>query len=268
MTLSQTKTVNKLLTKTSLIEQFRKLGIQEGMTLEVHAALSSFGFVVGGSQTIVDALMETVGYDGTLVMPLQDSNNTEPSYWQNPPVERELWNEVRSSIPAFKPDESEFGFMGAIPNNLNRRPGAYRSYHPSCGFVTYGKYGKLIAHTHSLDFPFGEQSPLATMYGLPSYVVLLGVGYDNCTGLHLGECRSNVRPILLQGGAIEENGYRKWVKYLDYDLDSDEFVEIGKEMERKGLVKTGRVGESRSLFFKFAEAVDFCCEYLKEKYGK
>ncbi len=267
MVTSNTKTLDTAISKKDIISDLRKLGLQEGMTVEVHSSLSSFGYVIGGAQTVVDALMETVGYEGTLVMALQDSNNNEPSYWSRPPIERELWEKVRNSMPAFNPNESEFKSMGDITNNLNRRAGAYRSYHPSCAFVTFGKYGKLIANKHELDFGLGEQSPLGTIYGLPSYVLLIGVDYDNCTGMHLAEYRSGVRKILLQGGAIEENGYRKWVKYLDIDLDSDEFLEIGKEFEKKGLVTIGKVGNSKCKFFKFAEIVDFATEYLKNKYG-
>lgn len=267
MTSYQNKPLEEAVSREDLVEGFRRIGIKKGMTVEVHTSMKKFGYVIGGSQTVVDALLEAVGYDGTIVMPLQSSGNTEPSYWVNPPAERYLWNKIRSSMPPFDPDASEFAYMGQVPNNLNRRPGAYRSNHPSCAFVTYGKYGKLIAHTHDLDFALGENSPLGTMYGLPSYILLAGVGYDNCTAMHLGEYRSNARPIVLQGSAVEENGYRHWEKYLDLDLDSDEFKEIGEKFEAAGKVTVGNVGAAECRFMKFSEIVDFTAEYLKKKYS-
>ena len=46
--------------KVELIEGLKKIGIREGMNLEVHSSLSSFGFVDGGADTVIDALMECV----------------------------------------------------------------------------------------------------------------------------------------------------------------------------------------------------------------
>ena len=262
---SQTK-ITEVLTKRDLIKGLKELGVKEGMVVEVHCAMHTFGYVIGGSQTVVDALLETVGYSGTVVMTIQDGDNTEPSFWIDPPASRNLWQTIRDNMPAFKPDESQFRAMGLVAENLNRRPGAYRSNHPCCSFVAYGKYAKLITHQHELNFGLGEKSPLAALYQLPSSVLLLGVGYDNCTAMHLGEYRSNARPIELQGGAIEENGYRKWVSYLELHLNSDEFTEIGKRMEDFVEVKKGRIGKCNAKLFSLIDAVDFTAEYLKQKY--
>lgn len=43
--------------KAESIAEFRKIGLQEGMSVEVHSSLSSFGFVDGGADTVIDALM-------------------------------------------------------------------------------------------------------------------------------------------------------------------------------------------------------------------
>ncbi|MCL1965184.1 MAG: AAC(3) family N-acetyltransferase [Firmicutes bacterium] len=47
----------------------RALGVRPGMMLEVHSALSAFGHVEGGADTLIEALMEVVGKDGAIVMP-------------------------------------------------------------------------------------------------------------------------------------------------------------------------------------------------------
>ena len=266
MSSSTKELLTEVISRNDIVEDLRKLGVKDGMILEVHSSLSSIGYVVGGAQSVVDALMEAVGFNGTLVMPIQTYENNEPSFWENPPAERQLWAKIRESTPAFNPDESEISHMGRIPENLNRRPGTYRTDHPSCAFVTYGKYGKQIAEKQSLDFALGEQSPLAEMYNLPTYVLLMGVGYDCCTGMHLGEYRSNARKVILQGGAVNENGYRKWVKYLELSLDSDEFTEVGKMMEEKGMVREGYVGHSLCKMFRLSDAVDHVASYLAKKY--
>ena len=259
--------VSKIVTKKELMKQLRALGINDGMVLEVHSSMKNMGYVIGGAQTVVDALMEAVGYDGTLVMPIQAAENSEPSYWQYPPVERSLWEEVRNSIPAFKGDASEYPGMGAVVDNFNRRPGVYRSSHPCCAFAAYGRYGKLITHKHDLDYSLGMNSPLGELYKLPGWVLLMGVDYDRCTGMHLGEYLSEVRPVIMQGGAIEDNGIRKWTQYLDLQLDSDEFIEIGHAMEAAGLITLGKVGNATCRLFRFKEAVDFTADYLKKRHS-
>ena len=258
--------LQKVLTKDDIVRQLRKLGVKEDMIIEVHCAMHTFGWVVGGAQTVVDALLETVGPEGTIVMTIQASENTEPSNWAAPPIKRSLWKTIRETTPAFDPDESEFPSMGAVANNLNRRPQACRSAHPCCAFVACGKNAELITNEHELDFPLGEKSPLGALYVLSSHILLMGVGYDNCTAMHFGEYLSHVRRVFLQGSAIKENGNRKWVTYLDYTYDTDEFKEIGRKMEKSISVKKGKVGDADCRLFSFKEAVDFTSDYLKNKY--
>lgn len=44
--------------KDDLITAFRAIGLREGMTLEVHSSLSSFGQVEGGADSVIDALQK------------------------------------------------------------------------------------------------------------------------------------------------------------------------------------------------------------------
>ena len=44
--------------KDDLINAFRAIGLREGMTLEVHSSLSSFGQVEGGADSVIDALQK------------------------------------------------------------------------------------------------------------------------------------------------------------------------------------------------------------------
>ena len=89
------KAISQLITKKEIVDQLRELGVNPGMILEVHAALSSFGYVCGGAQAVVDALIEAVGYSGTILMAMQCSENSEPTRWENPPAERHLMKQIR-----------------------------------------------------------------------------------------------------------------------------------------------------------------------------
>ena len=259
--------ITEVLTKEQLVRSLRELGVRNGMVLEVQSSRKSFGYVVGGAQTVVDALMDAVGYEGTIVMPLQSGDNTEPSCWCRPPIDRRLFHTIREHTPAFDPRMSDTRKMGRVVENFRRRQGVYFSYHPSSAFVAYGKYAKLICSEHSLHYSLSNESPLGQLWKLQAYVLLLGVDYTNCTGMHLGEYRSGVRPIVLQGGSVETESGQKWVEYLDLELDSDEFMEPGRRLERKGFVNTCTIGNATCKLFPLRPAVDQTVVYLQQKYG-
>lgn len=52
-----------------LIKAFREIGIESGNILEVHSSLSSFGYVEGGAETVIRALKDVVGIEGSIFMP-------------------------------------------------------------------------------------------------------------------------------------------------------------------------------------------------------
>ena len=66
-------------TRANLEHALRDLGLQTGQTLIVHSSLKSIGWVVGGARSVVDALLAVLGPSGTLVMPAQSGDNSEPS---------------------------------------------------------------------------------------------------------------------------------------------------------------------------------------------
>ena len=55
--------------KTELIKELKKVGLQEGMEIEVHSSLSSLGYIEGGADTVIEALMECVTEQGSIFMP-------------------------------------------------------------------------------------------------------------------------------------------------------------------------------------------------------
>ena len=249
-----------------ITQALKNLGVKPGMTLEVHSSLKNLGYIVGYAQTVVDALLDCVGYEGTIVMPLQCSDNSEPGSWIKPPAPREMWDQIRDNIPAFDPIESDLPGMGEVVNNFRRRQGVYYTRHPSCAFVAYGKYAKLICSHQNLNYSLNEHSPLGRMIDLQAKVLLLGVDYDNCTGMHLAEYESHVRPIMIYGSAIDRGQGREWVKYLDIELNSDEFKEPGKRLEKANLVSIGRINQTTLKLFDLKQAVNYTKTYLSDKY--
>lgn len=259
------KTITAVCTKHDIMNQLVELGVKPGMILEVHSALSSFGFVIGGAQTVVDALIDVVGYSGTILMPLHCSNNTEPTFWINPPCDSHLTQVIRDNMPAYHKKEMDSSHMGAVVENLRRRDGVVISNHPNCAFVAWGKYAKLLCNRHSLHFSLSEESPTARLYELKGHVLLLGVDFDNCTLLHLAEYRTDCRPILLQGAAVEIEGRRVWKKYLDIDLNSDEFKPIEGKLQEMGALRSLKIGNCEAKLFRADVAIDEAVRYFDSR---
>src|SRR5215217_4930954 len=54
-------------TRSRMAADLRALGVPEGGAVMVHARMSAVGWVVGGSGTVVLALLDALGPDGTLM---------------------------------------------------------------------------------------------------------------------------------------------------------------------------------------------------------
>ncbi|MBQ5674950.1 MAG: AAC(3) family N-acetyltransferase, partial [Lachnospiraceae bacterium] len=61
----------KIVLKKDIMEAFEQVGVSKGQSIMVHTSLSSLGFVCGGAQVVIEALLESVGEDGTIMMPTQ-----------------------------------------------------------------------------------------------------------------------------------------------------------------------------------------------------
>ena len=74
-----------MLTKQSLMDEFHALGMQRGDTIFVHSSYSTLGKapggVEGGPQTVIDALLDLLGPQGTLIMPTFNYDFLRGSPW-------------------------------------------------------------------------------------------------------------------------------------------------------------------------------------------
>lgn len=65
-------------TRASLARQMRENGLTLGGTVLVHSSLSSLGWVAGGPVAVIQALLDCVGPQGTIVMPTHSGDLTDP----------------------------------------------------------------------------------------------------------------------------------------------------------------------------------------------
>ena len=180
----------KPITKEDILAAFQSVGLVNGCAVMVHTSLSGLGYVCGGAQTVIEALIETVGEEGTIMMPTQSWKNLDPEDGVHGDVEREYWPIIRDNWPAYDKRMTPTNTMGAVAEMFRSWPGTLRSDHPARSVAAWGKHAEYLTANHDFSDIFGESSPLAKLYALDGDVLLIGVGYDKNTSLHLADVRA------------------------------------------------------------------------------
>ncbi len=261
-TINQTKKLN---TVHSLIDGLGHLGIKKGDTLLIHASMKSLGWVSGGPQAVLEALMRTVTEDGTLIFQTHSPTLSDPAEWENPPVPEEWHETIRRTMPAFDPAKTPVTFLGVLPELFRTHPAVYRSNHPAFSLSAWGKQAEELTSQHSLSFSLNDDSPLGKIYQTNAQVLLLGVDYDTNTSFHLSEYRSGTYKEMTRGAPLLVDGERQWVTYQDIEMDEEQFNVIGRAYESGHRVLKGHVGQAECRLFPMAESVDFATDWLKNK---
>ena len=150
--------------KTQLISDFKNLGLQAGMDVMVHSSLSKVGQVIGGANTVIDALLSVIGKHGTLVVP---SFNHRGAHVYNPLI-----------TPSTN---------GAIPNAFWKRPGVIRSLHPTHAVAAFGPKAEYICADHLTTGVWTADSPISRLIHNGGYILSLGVDHNSSTAYHAAE---------------------------------------------------------------------------------
>lgn len=256
----------KIVLKQDILSALEKVGVDKGQSIMVHTSLSKLGFVCGGAQIVIEALLESVGEDGTIMMPTQSWKNLDPDagvHWEEP---ESWWQIIRDNWPAYNKDITPTNTMGAVAEMFRKWPGSLRSDHPARSVAANGKYAKYLTERHELSNIFGEGSPIGKLYELDGYVLLLGVDYDKNTSLHLADVRAEYpgKHNSIEHSAIMENGNRVWKEYSTLFVDGEDFKEIGVAFEKEHSVNRVDLGNATVRFMKQRELVDFAVKWMEE----
>ena len=224
----------------ALVEEIRALGLPPGCLCFTHSALSRLGRVEGGADSVRDALLEGLGPGATLAVPTFGSFFLEGR--------RQVWDRERSPSR-----------MGALTESGRLHPNARRSEHPSHPIAALGPLAEPLTVGHR-GSPFGPDGPLARLLSLDAVILLLGVGWEAATLLHLVEERQAVpyRRWRSLRGTVIVDGIGKQVSLPFYGMKpwwTNAFPRAGALLEAEGIAHLGRVGAASVRWVRARELV-------------
>lgn len=238
--------------KRRLVAGLRDLGLGNGDLVFVHTGFRSLGFVVGGPVTVIRALEEVVGPEGTILMPAYSTGGITANWVKGSPV-----FDVRRT-PAD---------VGVVPEVFRTMPGTLRSLHPTHSVCGRGKLAAPLLEGHEkAPGPFGHGTPFMRLIERGGKGLILGARLRNFTTLraiedHLGESYP-LKPYLPETYPIEvvdEAGQRRTVRTLVPDpvlgqrRNGDVLLPFLRE---RGLAREGRVGRANSILIDCAQLLE------------
>lgn len=264
----------KLVLKEEIVQGLMKVGMDVGDNVMVHCSLGAFGYICGGAQTVIEALIQVVGEEGTILMPTQSWKNLDPSTGVHWDVEEKEWQLIRDHWPAYNKNLTPTNTMGAVAEMFRQWPGVLRSDHPARSIAAWGKNAQYFTENHDLSNIFGVDSPVDRLYTLKGKVLLFGVGYDKNTSLHLADAVANYpsKHMVTESSAMMVEGLRAWVDYETLFVDGEDFILIGKAFEEKfenneAVLSKTMLNNGMITFMDQKCLVDFAVDWI-EKYRK
>ncbi|MBE7560721.1 AAC(3) family N-acetyltransferase [bacterium] len=218
-----------VISKARIVRDLAALGVAPGDILAVHSSLKAIGWVEGGPDAVVDALMETLTPEGTLLMPAM-----------NRPVPVWLHAQTPSAV-------------GAVSEAFRRRQGVARSLHPTHSACAWGKHADRILAGHPAASALGVDSPFHRLAKLGGRVLMLGATYTSCSLVHVAEAIAKVPylGIFYPGYEVDlrarlANGVELTFHPFENPGDSACFEVVERRLRAEGRLIEGRIGQAAS----------------------
>ena len=162
----------EMITRRQLLRDLKALGLAAGMDVMVHSSMSRIGHVVGGPDTVIEAILQIIGRRGSLMVPSFNH------------AQAQLYN------PLTTPTTN-----GAIADALWRRPDAVRSDHPTHAVAAIGPKAAQWCRDHAQRGTWSAGSPIGQLIHGGGYILSLGVTQIHSTAYHVAEIESPCRCI-------------------------------------------------------------------------
>lgn len=209
------------MTRNEIATGLRRLGLKKGDSVLLHSSLSSLGRVEGGPAAVIDAFLDVLGAEGTLMVPV-------------------------------------FGALGILTETLKARPGAVISPCPLGTVAALGPAAEELCRDHwRADTVHGADTPYTRLAELGGHICLLGVDQDRNTTLHSVEALLELPYLSDSTAAFETPGgetvTRTWKYYPGPHRD---FIGLDRCFREAGVMRTGRIGNAEVRLIKSQDLLD------------
>lgn len=257
--------IKNIITKNDIIKTLNSMGIGKGTMLYVEWLYNDNEYISGREQTIIDALKECLGKEGTLIMPTFSFECLHPVH-NKEIIERDNYENIKESMRGYDKKLTRSNVYERITNQFLKNENVYRSDHPIYSFASWGKKAKEICEEHNYNFALSSTSPLAKMCEENCYALLMGVELINSYSLYLSNYANKMIPIRLYNVGIHDKNKTLWKNILEIEFNN-EYNDILKIMEeRKTIYKYNFAGQE-VLMYSIYEANKTCIEYFNSNYN-
>jgi aminoglycoside N3'-acetyltransferase len=232
--------MNPISSKT-LIQNFLELGVKPGGVLLVHASFSKIKSIEGGPLGLIAALRSTLGSDGTLVMPSMSYDDDQ----------------------VFDKTQSHSAQLGVTADTFWRLPGVLRSDN-NHAFAAIGLHAEQIIAPHPIDIPHGLNSPVGRVYELDGQVLLLGVGQDSNTTIHLCENLAGVRYRRDKYLTVLKDGQPTRLDYREIDHCCQSFSLVDGWLDEQQNQRHGKIGNGETRLMRSRDVVEVVTGHLEK----
>jgi aminoglycoside 3-N-acetyltransferase len=229
-----------LASRAQLAEQLRQLGVREGATLLLHMSYRAVRPVAAGPVTVIKALRDALGAEGTLVMPSWGDDDDAP------------FDPARTPV---SPD------LGVTAELFRRFPDVRRSNHPFA-FAALGPAADEITRDPLPVPPHRLESPVGRVLERDGQILLLGVGHDGNTTVHLAEVLARVPYAVPKHCTVLEHGRPVRVDYQENDHCCERFALVDQWLRERGLQREGQVGAAHARLVESRDLVAVVQEQL------
>jgi aminoglycoside 3-N-acetyltransferase len=251
---------NAGINKQKLIENLLLIGLKKGDSVLVHSSMSKIGFVNGGPETVIKALTEVIGNEGTLLFP------TFPAKGRN---------KDHLEINPFFDIKNTPSQMGAITEHFRKMKGVLRSFHPTDPIAALGPLAEYYTNSHYDQLtPYNANSPFRKLCEKNGKILMLGTTLNGaCTNLHTLEDAvdfifpvydNKIYEVKMRDEKGNETSMRTKVHNPVYSAKRD--CDALKPMfEREGVLVNGKIGEANSMLIDAKRMLDVMLKYYNEK---
>ena len=235
------------ITKNQIISDLKNLGVKKGDHIAVALSFKSIGYVVGGPDAFIDALLAVVGSEGTIIM------NTFTLSFGLGVIPSDYIFDSKKTMP----------YTGLVPRTLIMRKDSIRSLHPTCSVASIGKMAKYLTAGHDETAnPFLPYERLAKIDG--KYLAV-GIG-NRLVGIrHEAQRRAGLCVVPLYGGVKFKSAKGKTRLFVGLGFPcTKKLPELVPVLDKMGITKRGKIGLADSIIGSADRLIDAMTVILKE----